>query len=126
MTDIELLRGSGAFHDEDAFDYPDHRLKGKLVLNLNDAFFWACADCEEVPEDEIGAVADLFRSYGQCGLYYWAFKKQKLSKVEFKDIQRMIDFVAAEEAQIAREPDSNKRAYMNLPPPPEPRAEEGK
>lgn len=33
---------------------------------------------------------------------------------KYKDIQRMIDFVGAEEDQIAREPDSNKRAYLNM------------
>lgn len=114
ITDRDLLLASGYFFDpdEDFEDLPE--MKGKIVMSLNDTFFWACADCEIVPDEEVEAVARLFRRYGGCGLYFWAAKKQGHEKVEFKDVQRMIDFVRAEEAQIAREPSSSKRAYMDL------------
>lgn len=92
-----------------------HLFGGKLLLMLNDCFAWASADCEEVEPESVEDVSRLFRRYGDCGLYYWACKKRSEWSVEFKDVQRMIDFVRREEDLIASEPSSSKRAYMDLP-----------
>jgi hypothetical protein len=119
ISDYDFLLATGAFFYRgefgDADEPTDWIPDGGLAINLNDAFFWACADFEAVTKDEIAEVARIYRRYGQCGLYYWACKKTNGWKVEFKDTQRMIDFVRREEEQIAREPSSSKRAYMDLP-----------
>jgi hypothetical protein len=49
---------------------------GKFVLNMNDTFWYACADAEEVSEGEIKEVARLFATYGYKGLTYWVAKKR--------------------------------------------------
>lgn len=87
---------------------------GKLVLNMSDTWGWATAWAEPVPEDELPRVAELFERYGHCGLYYWVTTKHLGLRSEFHDINRMVDFVAAEEKVIAEEPDSNKRAYKKV------------
>jgi len=49
---------------------------GELVVNVNDTFAWGCADCEEVPEDKISEVANLYRQYGSVGPVYWVSKQR--------------------------------------------------
>lgn len=106
-TDLVLLLAADV-----GFLQPD----GSFFLNFNDTWGWACADGEVVPPDEIKTVARLFRAWGWPGLLYWATTKRAGLRSEFKDNNRFIDFVAREEALIAAVPDSNKRAYMDLPP----------
>ena len=48
----------------------------KLHLNMNDTFAFACADCEEVPDDKIAEVASLYSRFGYCGLVYWVSKQR--------------------------------------------------
>jgi hypothetical protein len=43
---------------------------------MNDTFAYACADCEEVPDDKINEVAKLFRLYGGAGLDYWVSEQR--------------------------------------------------
>lgn len=33
---------------------------------LNDTWYWACSDCEEIPKDKYEEVADLFRAFGRA------------------------------------------------------------
>jgi len=116
MSDLDLLLAAEVFFDDDA-DLPDEDrwIAGRHMLNLNDTFGWACADTEEVMPEEIPAVARLFRLYGMCGVYYWVAVKRGCETCEFKDVNRFMDFVRREEAQVEREPNGNRRAYMDLP-----------
>ncbi len=91
------------------------RSDGSLFINMSDTWAWACADGELVKPDEISEVARLFEQWGWCGLLYWASKKHDDMRSEFKDINRFIDFVAREEAFVKAEPNSSKRAYLDLP-----------
>jgi len=63
---------------------------GHFLLNMNDTFAWACADCEEVPDDKISEVADFFKQYGYAGLTYWVAHQRKEYYSEFKDVRNDI------------------------------------
>ena len=81
------------------------------MLNLNDTLMWGCADCEQVPDEELPRLARLFWQYGWCGLLYWVTQRREC-RAEFHDVNRAIDFVAAEEAILKEEPNPSKRAYL--------------
>ena len=49
---------------------------GHYVLNMNDTFYFATADGEEVKPEEIKEVARLFSYYGFAGLTYWVAEKR--------------------------------------------------
>lgn len=104
----QLLTTAGLFFEPD----PEEGMTSAQVLNLNDAFYWACADAEKVPDDELQKLATLFWQYGQCGVYYWVLERRGDKKVEFVDVNRFVEFVRAEEAIRVEEPSSSKRAYL--------------
>lgn len=80
-------------------------------INLNDVFGWAMADGEEVSDEELPEVAELFFYYGWCGILYWVHKKRNNMKSEFQDVNRFISFVKIEE-QIKKDyPRHSERAY---------------
>ncbi len=43
---------------------------------LNDTWYYACADGEEIPPCEYEKVADLFRRFGEAGVLYWVYKRR--------------------------------------------------
>ena len=49
---------------------------GKFFLNMNDTFWYACADNEEVSKGEIKDVAGFFATYGYKGITYWVARKR--------------------------------------------------
>jgi len=49
--------------------------EGKLILNMNDTFHYA-ADAEEVSDEEVKEIAELFATYGHKGITYWVAKKR--------------------------------------------------
>jgi len=85
------------------------------MLNFNDVWGWACADGEVVPPDEIKTVARLFRAWAgrACSTGQPQSGRPALRIQGQQPVHRL---VAREEALIAAVPDSNKRAYMDLPP----------
>jgi hypothetical protein len=104
----KLLEASGLFLTEEEDDVVG------LWLNLSDTFGWACADSEEITDNDLLEVANLFRDYGWCGLLYWASEKRGGELTEFADNNRFIEFVKKEE-QIKRDvPQSTKRAYHRV------------
>jgi len=111
----EFLQKAGVFYDADP-DEPDmgDGTPTSENLNLNDAFFWACSDCEHVPDIAVVEVANLFWRYGWCGILYWVCNRRDMKRVEFKDINRFIDFVRHEEAVRKELPGSSQRAYRNV------------
>lgn len=48
----------------------------QFKLNMNDTFWFACADCEMVNKEDIPKVASLFRNFGYKGLTYWVAEKR--------------------------------------------------
>lgn len=117
--DAIVERASEGFDDNVAMltaaDVGYQKEDGSFLLVFNDTWSWASADAEIVASDEISEVARLYRSWGWAGLLYWATTKHPGLRSEFKDNNRFIDFVAREEAFIKAVPESNKRAYMELP-----------
>ena len=103
-----LLETAGVFFGPDD-EEPDG--ESARMLNLNDAFFWGCADGEVVSDDEMPEVARLFLAYGMCGIYYWVCTKRGYESVGFSDINRFVQFVRMEEEICKECPDWNKRAY---------------
>lgn len=102
---INLLKAADLFFDDEDFE-------SKYVLNMNDVWGWACADGEEVPEDKLIEVAELFWQYGWAGILYWVSRRNNDSKSEFADVNRFIDFVVNEERIKQEFPDPNIRAYI--------------
>lgn len=107
INGFELLRKADVFFEPDE----DDGLTSPRVLNLNDTWSWGCADCEDVPEEEIPALATLFWRYGNCGILYWVSERRGQCRSDFTDINRMIEFVRNEEQIRAELPDSSQRAY---------------
>lgn len=90
---------AGLFYhdDDDPEDLDDDDYVLPTTLNLNDAFYWACADAETIPVESLKEVADLFRQYGEGGIFYWVLRRRGEEKVEFLDVNRMVEFVRNEE-----------------------------
>jgi hypothetical protein len=84
------------------------------MLNMNDVWAWACADGQEVPDDKLQEVADLFWRYGNCGILYWVSKQNHNCRSEFFDNNRFIDFVEQEEKLRKEIPSSDERAYKKI------------
>lgn len=105
----KLLLASGEF-----FDGYDLEGLPPYTINLNDAFYWACSDCETVPEECLLEVARLYQRYGRCGLYYWVLERRGEKRVEFKDVNRFVEFVRREEQLRKDVESSSKRAYHAL------------
>ena len=104
-----LLKEANIFYDCEG----DEDQSLAQAINLNDAFFWACSDYEIVADDELPRLAELFFRYGWAGACYWvAIEKRGGEVPEFLDVRRQIEFVKNEEAIIAEEPSSSKRAYQ--------------
>jgi len=103
----DLLQMAGLFFELDEDDPPEL----DQMLNMNDVWAWACADGEEVPDDELPRLATLFYRYGWCGVLYWVSERNENMRSEFCDNNRHIDFVRHEEAIRKEFPNSNKRAY---------------
>ena len=101
-----LLQATGVF-----FDLGEDQ-ESSQCLNLSDTWGWACADGEDVPDEELPRLAELFWQYGNCGILFWVSERRDKCRSEFHDINRFIDFVRAEEAIRAEEPSSSKRAYL--------------
>jgi len=101
----ELLTLAGVFFDDDE--------DVKQMINLNDAFYWACSDGEKVEDSELQRVAELFWRYGNAGIMYWVAVEKRNGEIpEFLDVRRLIEFVQNEEGFRREEPSSSKRAYM--------------
>ena len=107
----ELLTSAQVFFDCD----PDDDPMEAQTLNLNDAFYWACADGEHVADNELLRVSELFWRYGIHGIYYWVLvEKRNNAKAEFLDVNRFVEFVTREEELRKAEPSSSRRAYQKV------------
>lgn len=94
-------------------DLPDDDPKWAQMINLNDAFAWACSDCEYVEDEELPRLAELFWLYGWAGVMYWvAVEKRGDENPEFFDVRRHIEFVKNEEEIRKEEPSPSIRAYI--------------
>ena len=85
--------------------------KWAQTINLNDSMFWACADGEYVPDEELPEVARLFWLYGWCGILFWVVEKRPGTVPEFRDARRFVEFARNEEQIRAEVPSPSKRAY---------------
>lgn len=77
------------------------RPDGSFVLNVNDTFYYATADCEEVPAGEVAAVARLFRRYGYHGVNYWVATRRGHNP-QIPKYARGVAWVQGEEQEARR------------------------
>lgn len=106
-----FLKAADVFFDlEDCDGDP----KWAQMLNMNDVWGWACADCEYVPDDKLSEVAELAWRYGWAGILYWVSEARGGERSEFHDNNRFIDFVRHEEKLRKEIPGSSARAYHKL------------
>ena len=104
----ELLDKAGLFFD---YDPEDDDPSFAQMLNMNDVWGWACADGEDVPDEELPELGHLFYSYGWCGVLYWVSQRNDHMKSEFYHYNRMIEFVEHEEQIKSKYPSESTRAY---------------
>lgn len=71
----------------------------KFVINLNDTFFYACADNEEISKEEAKEVIIMIKKYGDSGLIYWIAKKRNYDP-EIPEYKALVEKVRAEEENI--------------------------
>lgn len=108
----KLLSDAGLFYwtadeiDED--DDPDML----QTLNMNDTWAWAAAFGQYVPDDKIKEVADLFQTYGFCGVLYWVSEQNNQMESEFSHVNRMVQFVRTEEALRKSVDSRSQYAYL--------------
>ncbi len=53
-----------------------HYQEGEWCVFLNDTWYYASADAEEIPKDKEKEVADLFQKHGEDGVLYWVYKQR--------------------------------------------------
>lgn len=82
---------------EKAIDWRREVTENQQLLNLNDVWAWATADCYRVPDEELAECAELAWHYGWAGILYFVSSKTEWQRSEFHDNNRMIDFVKHEE-----------------------------
>lgn len=51
--------------------------KGKWSVNLNDTWYYACADVEGIEPEEYDRLARYIIDYGYGGVLYWVYLKRK-------------------------------------------------
>ena len=78
---------------------------GHYVLDMNDTFYYACADGEEVKPEEIKEVARLFRWYGFPGLNYWVAGKRGHDP-EIPQHREEVEYVRGKEKKEPTEPET--------------------
>lgn len=66
------LQASGAAFEDDE-DMPPG-----LWLNLNDIFAWACADTEQVSDEDLPEVYAFHQAHGIDGTILWACKRRQM------------------------------------------------
>ena len=106
----QLLNASGIFFQQDEDCDPETTLN--QCVNLSDTFYWAFADAEPVVDEELPVVAELYHSYGWCGVLYWVSEQRGQCRSEFADVNRQIEFVRHEERIKTEIPDDTQRAYL--------------
>lgn len=52
------------------------RMDGKWYVFLNDTWYYATSDSEEMPEEEWPKIVDLYKSYGNAGVMYWVYLRR--------------------------------------------------
>jgi hypothetical protein len=108
----EFLNKAGIFFGRDEDD-SESDIRWDQTINLNDAFYWACADGEYVDDNELPRLAGLFWRYGYAGVSYWVLVEKRGGEIpEFLDVKRQVEFVKNEESIIKEEPSCSKRAYL--------------
>ena len=106
-----FLYAADVFYDSLGDEHDPNEDGPRQVLNMNDVWGWATAWGEEVPDDRLVEVAELFWNYGWPGMLYWMSCRYDNMRSKFHDNNRAIDFVRNEERIKAAHPNSNNRAY---------------
>lgn len=98
--------------DED-YDTTEEREKWRYMINLNDAWYWACADCERVAVEDLPEVWRMFMGYGWHGVGYWVMKQRNMTweQIEFRDVRRFMQFIEHEEGIRASSEKPSAYAY---------------
>ena len=60
----------------------DHSGPPKLALLCNDTFAWATADAEDVLDEQIDTIVELFKSEGEAGVIKWIAQQRNMKPME--------------------------------------------
>lgn len=113
---LQMLVNAGVFYYDNEeqwreFGDPEPDETFRYELNQNDTWGWACAFGQEVPEDKMSELGELFWRYGYGGVLYWVSEQNQKMRSEFFDINRQVDFVRREERFRKLVSGSSARAY---------------
>jgi hypothetical protein len=54
----------------------------QTYLRVNDTFYYACSDCEDVTLEDLPLIRVMWREYGYDGLVAWVAKKRNIEPVQ--------------------------------------------
>jgi hypothetical protein len=54
----------------------------QTYLQINDTFYYACSDCEDVTLEDLPLIRVMWREYGYEGLVAWVAKKRNIDPVQ--------------------------------------------
>ena len=75
---------------------------GKWHVFLNDTWYYASGDAEEIPTEKFGEVAELFRKFGTAGALYWVYRQRgHLPDIPWakRRVESVLALLAADEAE---------------------------
>lgn len=103
---------------EERDEIPEREKKFRLeqALNLNDSYAWAMSDMERVEDEELPRLADLYSLYGWNGILYWVLEEKRKGEdhVEFESVKRALQFIRAEEENLAAAKKENPESFSHL------------
>jgi hypothetical protein len=104
LDDEKLLAAAGKYTFMFDAQCKNDENSGWYVF-LNDTWYYACGDGEDIPKDEIKNVAKWYRNYGEAGALYWVYlQRGHLPTIPFA--KRQVEAVQSlEDAEIQERKD---------------------
>ena len=77
IDDVATVVAAANKHDVDLYWHIDDDNEVKALVNLNDTFFWACSDCEDVESEDVPLFDEAFTIGGDMhGADIYASRKR--------------------------------------------------
>ena len=102
LTPQEITNAVAIFEADDEYCFCQDNDDSEWYVPLNDTWYYASADGEDIPLDQYKIVADLYRQYGRCGVLYWVHGVRK-TLPQIPSQRRMVEMVVAREEEFAVE-----------------------
>lgn len=67
---------------------------GSYSVFLNDTWYYACGDSEQIEPTDVATVAKWYRKFGRCGVYVWVADKRGHNS-QIPKIAKLVDAIRA-------------------------------